>query len=45
MAGGKTANIRVQRVGQPATTAIRIYGAHELVSVKRAPTAKEDERR
>jgi hypothetical protein len=34
-AGGKTAHVRVQRVGQPGSTALRSWGAHERVSVKR----------
>ena len=36
MAGGKDARVRVQRVGKPGGTAIRIWRAHERVSVKRA---------
>ena len=35
-AGGKTAHVRVQRVGQPDFTEIRTWGAHERVSVRRA---------
>jgi hypothetical protein len=42
-AGGKTARVRVQRVGQPDTAALRSWGAHERVSVKRA-TAEEGKR-
>ena len=34
-AGGKTAYVRVQRVGQPDVTDLRTWGAHERVSVKR----------
>jgi hypothetical protein len=35
-AGGKNARVRVQRVGEPAVTDLRTWGAHERVSVKRA---------
>jgi hypothetical protein len=35
-AGGKDARVRVQRVGKPGGTEIRIWRAHERVSVKRA---------
>jgi hypothetical protein len=35
-AGGKNARVRVQRVGEPAVTDLRTWGAHEKVSVKRA---------
>ena len=34
-AGGKTARVRVQRVGQPDTTVLRSWGAHERVAVRR----------
>ena len=34
-AGGKNARVRVQRVGQPAVTDLRTWGAHERVAVKR----------
>jgi hypothetical protein len=37
-AGGKGARARVQRVGKPGVTEIRIWRAHERVSVKRATT-------
>ncbi len=37
-AGGKYARVRVQRVGEPAVTDLRTWGAHEKVSVKRAST-------
>jgi len=37
-AGGKNARVRVQRVGQPGVTEIRIWVAHERISVKRATT-------
>jgi hypothetical protein len=37
-AGGKSARVRGQRVGQPRATAIRSWGAHERVSVRRATT-------
>jgi hypothetical protein len=33
---GKDARVRVRRVGQPDVTEIRIWRAHERVSVKRA---------
>jgi len=33
---GKDARVRVQRVGQPGVTEIRIWRAHERVTVKRA---------
>ena len=42
-AGGKDARVRVQRVGKPGGTEIRIWRAHERISVKRA-TAEEDKR-
>ncbi len=42
-AGGKDARVRVQRVGKPGGTEIRIRRAHERVSVKRT-TAEEDKR-
>ena len=34
-AGGKTANVRVKRVGSDVQM-IRVYGAHERVAVKRS---------
>jgi hypothetical protein len=34
-AGGKNARVRVQRVGEPAVTDLRTWGAHERVAVKR----------
>ena len=34
--GGKNAHVRVQRVNQSSVTEIRMWGAHERVSVKRA---------
>jgi hypothetical protein len=40
---GKDARVRVRRVGQPDVIEIRIWRAHERVSVKRA-TAEEDKR-
>jgi len=42
-AGGKTARVRVQRVGRPDTSALRSWGAHERVNVKRA-SAEEGKR-
>ena len=35
-AGGKTAHVRLQRVGQSGSVEIRSWGAHERVAVKRA---------
>ena len=35
-AGGKTVNVRVQRVDNPNVVAIRLWGARERVGVKRA---------
>jgi hypothetical protein len=34
-AGGKTARLRVQRVGEPSNHDLRTWGAHERVAVKR----------
>ena len=34
-AGGKNSRVRVQRVGEPAVTDLRTYGAHERVAVRR----------
>jgi hypothetical protein len=42
-AGGKDARVRVQKVGKPGGTEIRIWRAHERVSVKRT-TAEEGRR-
>ena len=42
-AGGKTAHVGVRRVGQPDVTKLRMWGAHERVSVKRA-SAEEGKR-
>jgi hypothetical protein len=33
--GGKNARVHVQRVGEPAVTDLRTWGAHEKVSVRR----------
>ena len=41
-AAGKTANVRVKRVGSDVQT-IRTYGSHERVSVNRS-SAEEDKR-
>ena len=41
--GGKNAHVRVQRVGEPAVSDLRTWGAHEKVSVKRT-TAEEGKR-
>ena len=35
-AGGKDAHVRVESVKQPGVTAIRTWGAHERVAVRRA---------
>ncbi len=35
-AGGENARVRVKRVGEPAVTDLRTWGAHEKVSVERA---------
>jgi hypothetical protein len=40
---GKDAHARVQRVGDPAATELRTWGAHERINVKRA-TAEEGKR-
>jgi hypothetical protein len=34
--GGKNAHVRVQRVEKPSVTEVRMWGAYEKVSVKRA---------
>jgi hypothetical protein len=39
-AGGKNARVRVQRVGEPAVSHLRTWGAHERVAVKRATTGE-----
>ena len=36
--GGKYARVRVQMLGQPTTSALKTWGAHERISVKRATT-------
>ena len=41
--GGKNAAARLRKVGQPDLTAIRTWGAHERIAVKRAP-AEEGKR-
>jgi hypothetical protein len=41
--GGRTAYVGVRRVGRPDVTDIRMWGAHERVSMKRA-TAEEGKR-
>ncbi len=33
--GGKYARVRVQRVGEPAVTDLRTWGAHERIAVRR----------
>ena len=35
-AGGKTVNVRVQRVDNASVMAIRVWGAHERVTVRRS---------
>ncbi len=42
-AGGKDARVRVQKVGKPGDTEIRIWRAHERVSVRRT-SAEEGKR-
>ena len=42
-AGGKDARVRVQRAGKSGGTEIRIWRAHERVTVKR-PTTEEGNR-
>jgi hypothetical protein len=37
-AGGKSVNVRVQRADNSNVMAIRVWGAHEHISVKRAST-------
>src|SRR5438128_955724 len=39
-AGGKNARVRVQRVGQPAVSELRTWGARERVTVKRAALSR-----
>ena len=39
--GGKTVNVHVQRADGPDVVAIRVWGAHERVSVKRAASGEE----
>jgi len=34
-AAGKSARVRVQRVGQPAVSELRTWGAHERIAVRR----------
>jgi len=41
--GGKSAAARLRKVGQPDLTAIRTWGAHERIAVRRA-TAEEGKR-
>src|SRR5262249_41049959 len=40
-AGGKNADARVRKVGQPELTDLRTWGAHEHLSVTRAASAEE----
>jgi hypothetical protein len=42
-AGGRTARVRVQRVGKPYDHHLRTWSAHERISVKRA-SAEEGKR-
>ena len=35
-AGGKNSHVRVQRVDKPGVTEVRMWGAYEKVSVRRA---------
>ena len=39
--GGKHANVRIRLIKQPTVTEIRVWGAYERVSVKRAASAEE----
>jgi len=39
--GGKTASVRVRKVGRPDVTEIRTWGAHERVAVRRADDGRE----
>src|SRR5947209_6672918 len=39
-AGGKNANVRVQRADKPGVTETKMWGAYEKVSVKRASAAE-----
>jgi hypothetical protein len=41
---GKDARVRVRRVGQPDVIEIRIWRAHERVTVRRAGRAEENKR-
>ena len=41
-AGGKNANVRVQRVDKPGVTEVRMWGAYEKVSVESAPCESAD---
>ena len=41
--GGKNANVRVRLIKQPTVTEIRVWGAHERISVKR--TSDEEGKR
>ncbi len=41
--GGKNANVRVRLIKQPTVTEIRVWGAHERISVTRV-TAEEGKR-
>ena len=43
-AGGKTANVRVQRVDKPGVTETRLWGSYEKVTVIRRATAEEGKR-
>jgi hypothetical protein len=38
---GKHANVRVRLIKQPTVTEIRVWGAYERISVKRAASAEE----
>jgi hypothetical protein len=41
-AGGKNSHVRVQRVNQPGVTEVKLWGAYEKVSVRRATERDKD---
>jgi len=40
-AAGRTAHVRIRKLGQPEATDLRTWGAHEHLSVKRAVNAED----
>ena len=42
MGGGKTVNVRVQRADNPSVMAIRVWGAHERISVTASISHQDD---